>query len=115
VSARRVLIVEDDAEQLELRKLILEQAGYSVSTAANAAEALERLPGCEIVVMDLCLPQASDGLRLIARIGGAARIVILSGRPIPEPLPVAAVLSKPGPSRLLLKTLADLAGPAPEE
>ncbi len=48
-------------------------------TAQNAADALERLPGCQLVVMDLRIPKPEDGIRLIQAIAGAARIIVLSG------------------------------------
>ncbi len=35
----RILVVEDDASQLEIRKQILENAGHEVVTAQDAAEA----------------------------------------------------------------------------
>ncbi len=39
----RILVVEDDTSQLEIRKQILEHAGHEVVTAQDASEALERL------------------------------------------------------------------------
>ena len=68
----RILVVEDDAIQLEMRKQILEHAGHEVVTAQNASEALERWPGTvPVVVMDLRIPEPEDGLRLIQAIAGA--------------------------------------------
>ena len=75
----RILVVEDDAGQLEVRKLILEQSGHEVVTAQTAAEALDRLPGCQLVLMDLQLPTPEDGVQLINAASGAARIIVLSG------------------------------------
>ena len=72
----RILVVEDDASQLEIRKQILEHAGHEVVTAQDASEALERWPGCPIVVMDLRIPDPEDGLRLIQAIAGRARIIV---------------------------------------
>ena len=54
----RILVVEDDAIQLEIRKQILEHAGHEVVTAEDATQALERWPGCPIVVMDLRIPDS---------------------------------------------------------
>ena len=102
----RILVVEDDAEQLEMRKLILEQAGHEVVTARSASEALERLAGCGVVLMDLQLPTRAEGVRLIQAASGAAHIIVLSGG-APEPMPeVEAFLSKPFSSRKLLETIA---------
>ena len=75
----RILVVEDDTSQLEIRKQILEHAGHEVVTAQDASEALERWQGCPIVVMDLRIPDPEDGLRLIQAIAGQARIIVLSG------------------------------------
>jgi len=102
----RILVVEDDPGQLEIRKLILEQSGHEIVTAQNAAEALDRLPGCQLVLMDLQLPTPEDGMRLIRAAAGAARIIVLSGGE-PETMPaVDAFLTKPCSSRKLLETIA---------
>src|SRR3984885_4389484 len=102
----RILVVEDDAGQLEVRRLILEQSGHEVVTAQTAAEALDRLPGCQVVLMDLQLPTAEDGMQLINAASGAARIIVLSGGE-PEKMPaVDAFLTKPCSSRKLLETIA---------
>jgi CheY-like chemotaxis protein len=98
----RILVVEDDAIQLEMRKQILEHAGYEVAAAQNASEALERWTGCPVVLMDLRIPEPEDGLRLIQAIAGAARIIVLSGGAVDSTLPVDEFLTKPCPSRKLL-------------
>lgn len=101
----RILVVEDDASQLDIRQQILEHAGHEVVTAQNASEALERWPGCPIVVMDLRIPEPADGLQLIQAIAGRARIIILSGSQADLTLPVDEFLTKPCPSRKLLKSI----------
>src|ERR1700683_2111329 len=98
----RVLVVEDDPSQLEIRKQILEHAGHQVVTAQNASEALERWRGCPVVLMDLRIPEPEDGLRLIRAIAGAARVIVLSGGEVDPTLPVDEFLTKPCPSRTLL-------------
>src|SRR3984893_16137015 len=102
----RILVVEDDPGQLEIRKLILEQSGHEVVIAQNAAEALDRLPGCQLVLMDLQLPAPEDGMRLIRAASGAARIIVLSGGEPETMPPVDAFLTKPCSSRKLLETIA---------
>jgi CheY-like chemotaxis protein len=98
----RILVVEDDASQLDIRKQLLEHAGYEVVAARDAAEALERWKGCPIVVMDLRIPEPEDGLRLIQAIAGRARIIVLSGGQVDATLPVDEFLTKPCPSKRLL-------------
>ena len=102
----RILVVEDDPGQLEVRKLILEQSGHEVVTAQTAAEALDRLPGCQVVLMDLQLPTPEDGTQLIEAASGRARIIVLSGGE-PEKMPVVdAFLTKPCSSKKLLEIIA---------
>jgi CheY-like chemotaxis protein len=101
----RVLVVEDDASQLEIRKQILEHAGHVVVTAQDASEAIERWTGCPVVLMDLRIPEPEDGLRLIHAIDGKARIIVLSGGVVDLSLPVDEFLTKPCPSRRLLASI----------
>lgn len=101
----RILVVEDDPSQLEIRRQILEHAGHDVITAHDASEALERWSGCPVVLMDLRIPEPEDGLRLIQAIHGQARIVVLSGGPVDPGLPVDEVLRKPCPSRRMLESI----------
>ncbi|MGP0071132.1 MAG: response regulator [Bryobacteraceae bacterium] len=101
----RILVVEDDTVQLDIRKQVLEHAGYEVVTARDASEALERWQGCPVVVMDLRIPDTEDGARLIQAIDGNARIIVLSGGQVDPALPVDEILTKPCPSKRLLETI----------
>src|SRR5450759_1102710 len=103
----RVLLVEDDADQLELRKTILVHAGHEVETATNLAKALERCGNCEVVVMDL-IPEFAE---LMQRLDASKRIIVLSGREANRaslPRPVEAFLVKPCPTRKLIESIARL-------
>ena len=55
---RKILVVEDDTDQLEIIRLILEKAGFAIGTAVNGADALVKtrsiLP--DLIVLDLMLP-----------------------------------------------------------
>ncbi len=104
----RILVVEDDPGQLEVRKLILEQAGYDVVTANDASSAIENLPGCQLVLMDYRIPTTEEGMRLIRAASGKARIVVLSGAQPDVPLPVDEFVTKPYSSRKLLEVIAKL-------
>ena len=61
-----VLVVDDEIGIRELLREILEDGGYQVSTASNAAEANRRLRADhpDLVLLDLSLPDR-DGLSLI--------------------------------------------------
>src|SRR5437868_2091827 len=56
---KKLLIVEDNTELLELLRLSLKQAGFCVITAANGVEALKkaRTVSPDLVVLDLVLPE----------------------------------------------------------
>jgi len=102
-----LLLVEDDRDQLALRTMLLEREGYDVVAAADADDAVARMEtrAPDVVVMDLRLPRAEDGLRLISVIGTRAPVIVLTGSHMQE-LPVAHVLRKPCRTRVLLDTIA---------
>ena len=82
----RILIVDDDPDQLELRQLLLENAGHGVKPAATTEEAIRLFNEWNpaVVVMDLRLPSLAEGLRLIRGIRSSAaptKIVVTSGWP----------------------------------
>ena len=56
---KKLLIVEDNTELLELLRLGLKQAGFSVCTAADGVEALKkaRSAGPDLILLDLVLPE----------------------------------------------------------
>lgn len=114
----RLLIVEDDPDQLELRRLILEYAGHRVRTAADPRAALEAFVefAPALVVMDLRLPRTEDGLSLIEALRQRfpeVRIVVLSGAEDNfENSAVRALVNeyvrKPVPSRELVRLVSKL-------
>jgi two-component system alkaline phosphatase synthesis response regulator PhoP len=56
---KKLLIVEDNTELLELLRLGLKQAGFSVSTAATGLDALKKARGVspDLIILDLVLPE----------------------------------------------------------
>jgi DNA-binding response OmpR family regulator len=57
----KILVVDDEPEAVELVEFNLEQAGFSVITAADGAEALNkaRASSPSLIVLDLMLPEVS--------------------------------------------------------
>ncbi len=106
----RVLVVDDDAAALEIRKLVIERRGHEVSVASNAAGARAIFAaGCDAVVLDLRLPEVEDGLALIREFR-SVRVVVLCGNRgdldgRPEARMVAAILEKPVRGEVLLNAI----------
>ena len=77
-----VLLVEDDPDQLDLRRELLEHAGHTVFPAASAAVALAH-PPAQVAVVDLRVPTLADGLGLIETLQArtpAPRIIVARPR-----------------------------------
>jgi DNA-binding response OmpR family regulator len=55
---RKILVVEDNPDQLELIRLVLEKAGFAIGTAANGTDALikTRSISPDLIILDLMLP-----------------------------------------------------------
>jgi DNA-binding response OmpR family regulator len=80
----RVLLVDDDLDALEIRKLIFEKEGHQVVAASSAASAREKFlaESPDSVILDLRLPDPEDGVALIREFRAASRelkIVVLAG------------------------------------
>jgi response regulator NasT len=112
----RLLLADDDVQQLGIRKLLLEAAGHEVAIAEDAPEArrlLEELRP-DVLVMDLRLPKLKDGLSLIRSVDElhlAAKIIVLSGWTeelcdLPEEKLVCRVLGKPIRNEHLLEAIS---------
>jgi chemotaxis protein histidine kinase CheA len=86
----RVLLVEDSFVTREMERRLLEDAGFEVVAAGNAAQALEQL-GCsafDCIVTDIEMPE-TDGLELTRRVRAAPDlttlpVVVVSTRDRPE-------------------------------
>lgn len=61
----RVLVVDDNALNIELAEFLLSAAGLTVDSASHAAQALERLADSvpDVILMDIQMP-GMDGLTL---------------------------------------------------
>jgi two-component system cell cycle response regulator DivK len=64
-----ILYVEDNSDNRSLIRRVLNAEGYSMVEAINAAQAIEKLEGCNIdlVLMDINMPDM-DGYTLTAKI-----------------------------------------------
>jgi len=60
----RILIVDDASLVRRYYRDALERAGFAVEEAFNGVEALEKVDGCDLAVVDVNMPQM-DGLSFI--------------------------------------------------
>lgn len=67
-----ILVVDDNAANLKLARVLLEGEGYQVHTAVDAADALRVLSNCSprLILMDIQLP-GMDGLELTRQLKAA--------------------------------------------
>ncbi|MEW6522687.1 MAG: response regulator transcription factor [Bacillota bacterium] len=81
--AARILVVEDEEKIRDLLKTYLEGHGFTVSTAADGAEALERLRSDppNLLLLDVMLP-GLDGLEICRRVRalGHLPVILLTAR-----------------------------------
>lgn len=114
-----ILVVDDDASAVEIRKLVLERHGHTVITATDAQGARDEFRrgapdvAIDAVVTDLRLPDPEDGLKLIREFraaSGRVRIIVLCGNSADiegreERAMVNAILAKPVRSEALLRAI----------
>ena len=117
---RRVLVADDDHDQLELLRDVLAPLGFVLFSATDGATCLAMARDCapDLVILDIAMPGIS-GLEVAARLrqqfGAKPRIMIVSGNfhEAPPRAPAAAAahdafLTKPMDIRALLDTVRDL-------
>ena len=113
----RVLVVEDHKDSREMLEELLSEEGFTVETAVNGLEALERLlsgPRPDVVLLDLMMP-VMTGWDLMARVEQERSlwglpVIVVSGAGSTRPIPrgVMASIPKPLDLPLLMETLARL-------
>lgn len=115
----RVLLAEDDRDQLAVREMLLRQSGFEPIAAVDYKSALSAMeaghPACAIV--DLNFPTEESGLRLIRelkRIDARLHIFVLTGNNTerlnrsPERSLIEGVISKGSPASKLIQKLSNL-------
>jgi CheY-like chemotaxis protein len=113
-----ILIVDDDPDICFFLRVLLEAAGYSVSTAADGQEALDWLAASHdrpaVILLDLLMP-VMDGWAFLARQRADTAlatipVIILSVSAVDEVdqlgPPIAAVVLKPIDITSLLEAVA---------
>lgn len=117
---KTILLIDDEANILELGRQFLQRSGYTVITAGNCEEGLARflIYDVDLIVLDLSLPKI-DGIQCLQQLLTAdpnANIIIVSGNPsdgrIPEAIQIGAkaFLAKPFSLAELQETVGKMLG-----
>jgi DNA-binding response OmpR family regulator len=90
----RILVADDDPAILRLVAVVLRRACYTVDTAVNGRDALEKLLATQydVVVLDLMMPELT-GFDVIARVAprrAAPKFVVIMSAASPELVAQAA-------------------------
>lgn len=97
-----VLVVEDEEDLREMMREALELSGYTVVTAEDGQDALDKIPGIDrlcLVILDLLMPVMNgwdffEKFRQRAELS-AVPVVVHSSAPGQAPAGVTRVLQKP--------------------
>jgi CheY-like chemotaxis protein len=111
-----ILIVEDEALLREMATDLFEDAGYRVVTAENADDAVGFLldhDKINVVFTDVTMPGSMNGAalaRYVAQRWPKIGIIVVSGRPLDDPLPLGARFHyKPFEPEVVLREIRELA------
>jgi CheY-like chemotaxis protein len=68
-SKARILVVEDNADEAQMVKMILEPEGYEVAVAGNGEEGLEQAEAArpDLIILDVMMP-VLDGFAMCAKL-----------------------------------------------
>jgi two-component system response regulator CpxR len=113
----RILVVEDHNDSREMLEEFLTEEGFTVETAMNGLQALERLmraPRPDLVLLDLMMP-VMTGWDLMERVAEEPSlwglpVIVVSGAGSTRPLPrgIVASIPKPLDLNLLMETISRL-------
>jgi CheY-like chemotaxis protein len=82
----KILVVDDDPDFVEATRIVLEQAGYAVVSAANGNESLQvvRAEKPDLIILDVIMSSILDGLNVSQQ---------LQGEPEHKEIPIVMVTS----------------------
>lgn len=78
-----ILLVDDDADFVEINSAVLENAGFRVEKAYSARECLEKIPAVKpaLVILDVMMEQFDSGFQIsgtVKEIGGDVPVILLT-------------------------------------
>jgi CheY-like chemotaxis protein len=124
MAKKTVIIIDDDPDLVEATRIVLEKAGYAVTSAHNGKKGLEliRKGGVDVVLLDVMMAKDTEGFHVAQELRddpktAAIPIVMLtsvahktgfefSPETDAEFLPVEAFLEKPVDPKKLIETIA---------
>jgi adenylate cyclase len=117
---KRILIVDDEPNFLELLKLRLEANGYDTSEAMTGREGLEKVRGekIDLILLDIVMPDM-DGYTFLHKIKAdletrSIPIIVVTGKPDMKEIflieGVQAIIDKPIGDNVLLKEVRKALG-----
>lgn len=64
--SKKVLIIDDDPDIVETMKMVLESRNYTVETAANGTEGLEKVKSFspEVIILDVMMDSVTEGFHV---------------------------------------------------
>ena len=115
MSKAAILIVDDDEDILYFFKVLLEENGYTVGTAATGQEALEKAETnrYDLVLLDYKLTDAYGGVIAdeLIQMNESVQIIYITGYSLNGKVPrselVREVLVKPIPEHVLLRAVSE--------
>ncbi len=126
MSAKKILIVDDDPDYVMATKMVLEGEGYQVSEASEPKSALEAIKKDkpDLILLDVMMINETDGFHLAKELKdnpdtanipilmmtaiGKKRDFVYEGEKDKEYLPVDDYLEKPAPPEQLKERIGKL-------
>ncbi|MCX6280255.1 MAG: response regulator [Bacteroidetes bacterium] len=94
---RKILMIDDEPELLEVMKDLLEEENYQVFCASNGAEGIQinEQKNPDLIILDLRMPEMDgiETLRNIRKSDNNVRVVVLTGYGCPDTIRDAADLN----------------------
>lgn len=119
---KRILVVDDEVQLVEMIKMRLEAAGYAISTAYDGQAALEKAKKDkpDIIILDLMLPKM-DGYKVCGLLKNDTRysgipIILFTAKAQEEDVALGkslgadAYITKPFDPKLLMTKIKELLG-----
>lgn len=73
--AKRILLIDDDPDFIDINKAILQSGGYETDTASSSAEAMTKIGAndYDLVIIDLMMEELDSGFTLAYGLRDSAR------------------------------------------